>query len=138
VHSDERHLFKDNAKAALGDLAVIVGSHNLAIACVSFLTDLIQASHELCGVFRIAEFLKNVSKRRNASFFLLLVVGVKSPSIVLNLPETFLEQASLTFLNNWNGEIALSLSPNLNVLDDNLTEYLWEAYCKTCATACEC
>jgi hypothetical protein len=54
LHSDERHLLEHRARAAFGDLPVIVRGRDLPITRVALFTDWLQAAHEFGGVFPIA------------------------------------------------------------------------------------
>jgi hypothetical protein len=72
THGDERHLLEHRARAALGDLAVIVKGRDMPVTRVALFTDRVQAAHEFGGVFPIAEFLERVSEYRDAGFFILL------------------------------------------------------------------
>src|SRR5215831_3394084 len=72
MHGDERHLLEHSARAALGDLAVVVRGHYLPVTRVAPLTDRIEATHEFGGVFRIVEFLDPMGERRDPRFFVLL------------------------------------------------------------------
>jgi hypothetical protein len=72
MHGDERYLLEYRARAALGDLPVIVRGRDLPITRVALFTDCIQAAHEFGGVFRIAELLERMGERRDPSFFILL------------------------------------------------------------------
>jgi len=72
MHGDERHLLEHRARAALGNLAVVVRGRYLPVTRVTIFTDRIQAAHEFSGVFRIAELLERMSERRDARFFILL------------------------------------------------------------------
>src|SRR5262245_44816475 len=46
MHSNERHLLKHNAKAALCDFAVIVRGRDLPVTRITALTNRIEAAHE--------------------------------------------------------------------------------------------
>jgi hypothetical protein len=72
MHGDERYLPEHRARAALGDLPVMVRGRDLPITRVALFTDCVQAAHEFGGVFLIAEFLKRVGERRDTRFFILL------------------------------------------------------------------
>ena len=72
MHGDERHLLEHRARAALGDLAVVVIGRDLPVTRVASLADLVQAAYELGGVFRIAEFLDCMGERGDPGFLVLL------------------------------------------------------------------
>src|SRR5262249_12923307 len=72
MHRQQRHIFENDAGAALGNYAVVMGSRGLTIARVAALTDDVQATNEFRRVNLISEFLQRIRERTDARFFILL------------------------------------------------------------------
>src|SRR5262245_18393826 len=62
MHGDERHLLDHRARAALGELTVVVRGHDLPVARVALVAYRIEAAHEFGGIYGVAE-LVDLSRR---------------------------------------------------------------------------
>src|SRR5262249_23954016 len=72
MHRHQRHLFENDASAALGDFTVVMGSRGLTIARVAAFADDVETANELRSINLIAEILQRIRERTDARFFILL------------------------------------------------------------------